>query len=242
LAAQPFERFDRAFNRFAAFYHRVLDWSLDHRGRVVATALLLLASCLAVAVFLPRSVLPDVDEGGFRLRLQLDQGTPIERTDAASQRLEEILLADEGVEAVLSQVGMSGAFAGIDVEDAGLHTGSFEVRLKDGASTEAVTARIRTALDRIAANEPDVIPGGSVTIEASGATAVGRIIGGSEADLAVRVQADNLDVALAHARDVEERLRAESSLTNVRVGMIVGQPEILVEIDRERAASFGIDP
>lgn len=242
LAAQPFERFDRAFTRFATFYHRLLEWSLDHRARVVATALLLLASCLAVAVVLPRSVLPDVDEGGFRLRLEMDQGTPIERTDAAARRLEEILLADEGVEAVLSQVGMAGAFAGIDVEDAGLHTGAFEVRLKDDASTDAVTRRIRGELDRIAMTEPDVIPGGSVTIESSGATAFGRIIGGSEADLAVRVQADDLDLALDYARSVEERLRSVESLTNVRVGMIVGQPEILVEIDREKAASFGIEP
>jgi HAE1 family hydrophobic/amphiphilic exporter-1 len=241
-AGRPFEIFDGAFNRYAAWQHRLLAWSLDHRGRVVGTALLLLASSLVVGSFLPRSVLPDVDEGGFRLRLELDQGTPIERTDAAARRLEEILMADEAVEATLSRIGMSGAFAGIDVEDSGLHTGLFEVQLKEGASTDDAIGRVRAALDEVAATEPEIIPGGSVTIESSGATAFGRIIGGAEADLAVRVQADDLDLALEHARRVEERLRGVTSLANVRVGMIVGQPEILVEIDRERAASFGIDP
>jgi hydrophobic/amphiphilic exporter-1 (mainly G- bacteria), HAE1 family len=47
---------------------------------------------------------------------------------------------------------------------------------------------------------------------------------------------------LAHAGAVAERLAGERRLTNVRVGSELGQPEYRVAIDRERAASYGIDP
>src|SRR5690606_6213598 len=121
------------------------------------------------------------------------------------------------VQAVLSQVGMAGAFGGVDVEDSGLHTGIFEVRLHDGASTDRAIERVRAALHEVAETDPEALPPGAVTIENAGVTAFGRIIGGSEADLAVRVQADNLDLALEQAHRVEERLAAVGSLANVRV-------------------------
>src|SRR5690606_1235083 len=41
---------------------------------------------------------------------------------------------------------------------------------------------------------------------------------------------------------VAERIRAVPEVTNVRVGVELGQPEFVIEIDRERAAAFGIEP
>jgi hypothetical protein len=65
-------------------------------------------------------VLLAVGEGGFRLRLKMNQARP-ERTDAAAPRLEDVLLAAEAVETVLAHVGITGAFVGVNVEDSGLH-------------------------------------------------------------------------------------------------------------------------
>src|SRR5690606_37218794 len=65
LALWPFETFNRHFTRFAERYEQRLAWALDHRGRVVGAGLFLFASALTIAVFLPRSVLPDVDQGAF---------------------------------------------------------------------------------------------------------------------------------------------------------------------------------
>jgi HAE1 family hydrophobic/amphiphilic exporter-1 len=57
----------------------------------------------------------------------------------------------------------------------------------------------------------------------------------------VRIRGDDLDAALAYAEQVRVRLASLPTLTNVRIGTELGQPEFLVEIDRERAASYGID-
>src|SRR5690606_29418409 len=70
----------------------------------------------------------------------------------------------------------------------------------------------------------------------------GALLGGGEADLAVRIRGDDLDASLAYAQEIERRLHQVPELTNVRLGMELGQPEIQVEIDRERAAAFGIEP
>src|SRR5690606_9792003 len=102
------------------------------------------------------------------------------------------------------------------------------------ARTGPVLSRVRPKFE--------TLPPGVLALETGQATALGSLLGGGEADLAVRVRGDDLDAAFAYARQLEAELRREPALTNVRVGMELGQPEVRIEIDRERAAAFGIEP
>jgi HAE1 family hydrophobic/amphiphilic exporter-1 len=228
------DAFDRGFARFAGFYERTLQSAMRHRGRTMGVAFGLLAIGLLVGWTLPRGVLPEVDQGQFRLRMELPQGTPLERTAEETTRLERLLDGDPAVEAVFTRVGRQVAAAGMDDRESGLNTAMVEVRLEEGASTAEALERLRPGLAGF--------PAGAVTVEAGQATALGRLLGGGEADLAVRVRGEDLDAALAWATAAQRRLAAEPSLANVRVGTEMGQPEMRVEIDRERAAAFGVDP
>jgi HAE1 family hydrophobic/amphiphilic exporter-1 len=226
--------FDRGFARFAALYERTLQAGMRRRGRTMAVAFGLLGVGVAVGLMLDRSVLPEVDQGAFRLRMQLPQGTPLDRTADESARLERTLRADPAVAAVFTRVGRQLAVAGMDDRESGLNTAVLDVRLKGGEATAAALERLRPGLAKF--------PPGSVTAEFGQATALGKLMGGGEADLAVRVRGENLDSAMAYAARVQRRLAAEPTLANVRVGSDMGKPEMRVEIDRERAAAFGVDP
>ena len=231
---RPLDAFDRGFARFTGWYERLLEAGMRHRGRTMAIAFGLLAVGVVIAVRLPRSVLPEVDQGEFRARIELPRGTPLETTAEEAARLERALRADPAVEAVFTRVGRQVAAAGMDDRESGLNTATLEVRLKDGERTADALARLRP---RLAA-----FPAGTVALESGQATALGRLLGGGESDLSVRVRGQDLDAAMAHAARVRERLDSVSSIANVRVGSELGQPEIRVEIDRERAAAYGVDP
>jgi HAE1 family hydrophobic/amphiphilic exporter-1 len=226
--------FDRGFARFTRFYERTLRAGMAHRGRTMAVAFGLLAVGILVGVSLPRGVLPEVDQGQFRLRMELPQGTPLERTAEETARLEKLLAADPAVAATFTRVGRQVAVAGMDDRESGLNTAVVDVRLKEGERTAAALERLSGGMR--------TFPAGSVTVEAGQATALGKLLGGGEADLAVRVRGEDLDKALAYATTAQRRLAAEPTLRNVRVGTEMGQPEMRVEIDRERAAAFGVDP
>ena len=60
--------------------------------------------------------------------------------------------------------------------------------------------------------------------------------------IAIRVRGDELEAAYLHARVIERELRFVPSLINVRMGTEEGQPEIRIEIDRDRTAAYGIEP
>jgi hydrophobic/amphiphilic exporter-1 (mainly G- bacteria), HAE1 family len=227
------EAFDRGFQRFAAWYHRVLDAALDNRGRVVAVTLAVVLVAAGIGWTLDRSVLPDVDQGAFRARVELPKGTSLEQTERTVDRLEAILLADPGVDAVFSQIGRQLAVAGMDDRETGLHTATVEVRLRERTPTSEVLERIQPALASF--------PAGMLSVSTGQATALGRLLGGSDADLAVRIRGEDLDGALAYAQQLQPVLAGVPTLRNVRLGLELGQPEVQVEIDRERAAAYGID-
>ncbi len=226
--------FDGRFAVFARWYHTLLERALAHRGRVVGVAAGFLVAAIALGTLLERDVLPDVDQGAFTVRLDLPRGTPLEETTEAAGRVESVFLGDPEVDAVFTRVGRQEAIAGVEDDESGLHTAVLEVRLHEGAKTTSVLRRARPRL---------VASGGAeITVETGGATALGKLLGGSEADVAIRVRGDALDAAYQHAREIARRLEAVASVTNVRLGTGEGQPEIRVEIDRERAAAYGIEP
>ena len=88
----------------------------------------------------------------------------------------------------------------------------------------------------------DDFPQGALTFEVGQATALGQILGGVDADIAVRVRGEDLGRTFPMAELVRDRLAELEEIGNVRVGTERGQPEIQVEILREVAARYGIEP
>ena len=226
--------FDRSFDRFAARYHTVLEWSLDHRARVLGMAGTALAVSLGLTTVLDRDLLPSVDQGAFDVRLALAEGTGLSATMTVAEGIEAVRLEDPAVDAVFSRVGRNVSSYAQNDEVSGLNTAEFQVRLEPGGVTRDAVERLRGLAERV--------PDGDLTFVTGQASALGQILGGSDADVAVRIRAQDLDEAFARAEVVRARLEEIPGLTNIRVGMERGQPEIQVNIDREAAARYGIEP
>lgn len=233
--AGPFlRRFDAAFDRFADAYHRVLERALDRPGLILGGSVLTLAGTLLVAKGLPRDLLPEVDQGAFGIELELEEGTALATTDAAAAMIEDALLADPDVETVFTRVGRDVRAYAEGEEGTGLHTASLQVRVRAGAVTNDVAARARQLSERFL--------DGQLSVETGQATALGAMLGGSEADVSVRVRGEDLDAVYARAQEIAARVTTVDAMGNVRIGSERGQPQIQVEIDRAATASYGIDP
>jgi len=233
-ASRPlFRAFDRFFDRFAERYHRALEWSLDHRGTTLAVAAGAFALALLLGNGLPRNLLPRVDEGAFRVRLELPLGTPLEATDEVAGAVEEVALSDSATEAAFARVGRARAAEVTEREATGVHTAALDVRLREGERTPAAVRRLREGIGGLVSEE-------ALTIETGRTTELGRVLGVSEADIAVRVRGDDLDAMLGVAAEIERRLAELPMLAGARVGLLRGQPEIEIAIERERVARHGL--
>ena len=234
-ASRPLLRtFDRLFEGFARRYHAALEWSLDHPGRVLGGAGLAFVASLVLADALPRDLLPQVDQGAFQIRLELPEGTALDATAQAATRIESAALADPGVAAIFSTIGRDVRAYAEGEEASGLHTATFQVRVAPHTTTAEVADRMRALTGEF--------PPGALSVETGQATALGAMLGGAEADIAVRVRGEDLDATYALASEVERRLEAVRSVGNVRIGTERGQPQIQIEIDRTACAAYGVDP
>jgi len=226
--------FDGRFDAFARRYHQALEWSLDNRGTVVALAVATLLGSVLLGTTLERDLLPTVDQGSFDVRMELAEGTSLPGTVEAADRVEAALLADPGVEAVFSRIGKDVRSYAETEENSGVNTALFQVRLKAHVSTDEVLERVRPL--------EHTLPQGALTFEAGQATALGQILGGVDADIAVRIRGEDLTRTFPMAEMVRDRLAQLSQIGNVRLGTEQGQPELQVEILREAAARYGIEP
>ena len=107
LLKRFFDWFNRAFARGTSTYVR-LSGVMLRKGAVALVALA--AFGLAAGFFanrVPKSFLPDEDQGYMFINLQLPNAASLERTDAAARSIEKILANTPGVEYTTSVVGFS---------------------------------------------------------------------------------------------------------------------------------------
>jgi len=225
----------RALAPVARAYERALGYALDHRGRVVTLAGVLAAGTVLIAARLDRSLLPRVDQGAFRVRLELPRGTPLDRTSAEAARVEAVLHADSAVGALFTTIGRPPAAAGAPRDAAGPNMATIDVRLKPGQRTADAVARLRAA--HIGAGAA----GATMTVDEGRATALGALLGGDDAGLLVHVYGDDTDAATRYARLLARALSGAPSIVAVDPPAAGGQPELRVEVNRERAAAYGVD-
>jgi hydrophobic/amphiphilic exporter-1 (mainly G- bacteria), HAE1 family len=235
LFRRPLATFDRGFTAFAGRYHRALDWSLDHRGAVLGAAALVLAAATGLALALDRDLLPRVDQGSFQVRIEFPEGTALPRTDEAAQAVEQRLLAHPDIEAVFGHVGRDARSFATSDQGSGLHTAVLQARVRDGASTQRVMEALRPEVHAAAR-------GAVVAIQTGEATALGQMLGGSDADIAVRIRGEDLDESFAYADRVAASLGGIDRIGNVRVAAERGQPQFQAEVLREAATRFRIEP
>jgi len=166
--------------------------------------------------------------------MELPEGTSLTATLEASDRIEGALRGDSGIAAVFSRIGKDVRSYAETEAASGVNTAVFQARLHPGHPTDEV-------LDRVRNIESD-FPQGALAFEEGQATALGQILGGANADIAVRVRGEDLDRTFPHAEMIRDHLAPLEQLGNLRVGMERGQPEFQVEILREAAARYNINP
>ena len=229
------DAFDRVFASFTARYERSLEWALEHRVSVLFIAFGALALAVAAGQYLPRGLMPEVDEGAFRVELNLPVGTPLEVTADAAGRLEAALLATDGVEAVFSRVGRAREAELATRELTGLNSAALDVRLTEGGR------RVTDVVDEFrSVIEGSGIDPRAVSIETGRATSLGRAIGLGDADVAVKIRGQELDSLVKVADQVLLRIRDLPRIADARIDLQLTQPELEIEVNRAAAARYGL--
>lgn len=219
--------------RCAEVYERGMEWSLHNPKAMLGLGFALVGVMVVSLYKLPKEILPQVDEGIVVAALQLPEGTAIEETTRQAARI-EAAAKSLGSTGIYSRVGiatdeevLSGAEPGTSA------TAQLLVPIPDGRDAAEFARLLRESV-------PDLAEGGLLALDLAGQSEFGSLIGREGRLVRVEVSARSLGESQAWADSVRRRLSTIPTLSDVRDAYASTQPQIEVQLERQRLAERGI--
>ncbi|MGE0211374.1 MAG: efflux RND transporter permease subunit [Parvibaculaceae bacterium] len=219
---------EQGFEAILAVYMRTLGVALRHHGATFAVFCLTVGLTGWLFVAIPKGFFPTQDTGVITGISEAAQDVSPDEMKQLQQELGAVIASDPAVQAFGSALGAGGANT--------TNTGRFFIALKPleqrGVTAEQVIARLRPKLA--------AVPGATVFLQPAQDISVGgRLSRGQYQYTLTDIDLKELDQWAPKVLRKLEGLDGISDLSSDQQG---DAPQVQVTIDRDRAASFGIQP
>ena len=215
-------------------YDNSLKWALAHRPAVIVIAAIFLAAALALLPFLGGEFMPKLEEGNLWIRATLPQDISIETSRQISNEIREILLKYPEVTQVVSQTGRPDD--GTDVTT--FNNIEFMVSLK---SPDFWPGKIhKDELIKQMDAELSKYPGINFNFSQNIQDNVEEAMSGVKGENSLKLFGDDIDVLVSKAAEISGLMARVPGIEDSGVLQETGQPELLVSIDRNASARYGL--
>jgi len=213
-------------------YAPVLTGALRRPGLVQLAAIAITVPTIALGFSVGSDFMPQLDEGAFLLQTLMPPDTSLEEVDRVNHRVEDALRKFSDVEDVVRRTGRAE-----QTEDPMPHVLSdVLVVLKPdrAAALPALEADMREALEGV--------PGVSILFTTPLGMRIDEGLGGTPADLSIRIFGPDLDQLASLAADAQRIVSSVEGIEDLRVEAVTGLPQLRVAIDRQAVARTGLTP
>jgi HAE1 family hydrophobic/amphiphilic exporter-1 len=225
--------FERGLHRFTNWVTGLLKWSLAHKKTTLALvfSLLIASFYLVGGGFIGAEFFAKSDRGEFLVQIELPKDASIERTNAITQNAERYLQQKTGVIRTIATVGQSSDGQG------GMQATPYKAEI--GVQLVPRSERPDDANIFAAKTKRELEP---LLVGAKVKTVPVSILGSAEqAPLALVVTGPDLDSAMAFANAAMGELRKIPGATETRLSVETGNPEVNVQVDRDKMAALGLN-
>ncbi|WP_458376361.1 CusA/CzcA family heavy metal efflux RND transporter [Pseudomonas pergaminensis] len=218
-------------------YAPVLDWVMTRRPLVFGLAVLTIVASGAVASRMGSEFIPSLSEGDFAQQALRVPGTSLTQSVQMQQQLEKTLMAQvPEIERVFARTGT--AEIASDPMPPNISDSYVMLKPKDQwpdpkKSRETLIADIQRA--------SAIVPGSAYELSQPIQLRFNELISGVRSDVAVKVFGDDMDVLNKTAAEIAETLQKLSGASEVKVEQTSGLPVLTINIDRDKAARFGLN-
>ena len=229
----PLLRFmERLFDRSLAFYVRSLDWVMHHRRVALVFSAGILAGTALLWAWIPKGFIPSEDIGQLTGTTEAADGTSFDAMVRYQQQVATVLAQDPNVAGFMSSVGGGGGGSA----GGGTNQGRLVIRLKPRHERKLSADQLARALTP----RLNGIPGIRVFLQNPPPVRIGARF--SKSLYQFSVQGTDLASLYENAGKLETELKRSVKLDNVTSDLQIKNPEIRVDLDRDRAAALGISP
>jgi HAE1 family hydrophobic/amphiphilic exporter-1 len=217
---------ERAWERTASGYDRSLSWVMDRRGWAMVFSAFILVATLFLARIVPKGFIPSEDQGQLFGTTETAEGTSFDNMMEHQIVAADIVQADSNVAGFMSSVGGGRGST---------NQGSLFIHLVPKSERRLDADGVARELTRKLA----VVPGLRVFIQNPPSINVGGRR--SKSEYQFTLQGSDIDELYTGAQRMEARMHELPGLTDVTSDLQIKNPQVQVSINRDRAASLGID-
>jgi HAE1 family hydrophobic/amphiphilic exporter-1 len=214
-------------DRLGRAYPPALTAALRARWIVVPLAFAIFILAVAAIPLLGTNLVPDLSQGEFAFRIRLPEGTTLESNAEIIDRVESRALTDGRFERVFSVVGSWPSTAS-GRQTLGENLAQINFVLPEGATAEQESAAIERMRDVFA-----LFPSLEAELAHPSVLSV-------RPPLAVHLFGEDLAELDGAAQKTSDMMWELPAVLDVATSSEPGNPEIMIELDRERAAELGV--
>ena len=219
-----FNASERVYERVLARYESSLRWVMLHRFSALMFSIVILIGTVVLFRIVPTGFIPTQDTGQITATAESAQGTSFTQMVKNQQQVAAIVAKDPNVAGFMSAVG-SGSASG--------NQGRIIMGLKPHGQRLSADEIVKELQPKLSG-----IPGVNVFMQVPPAIQIGGR--SSKSQYQFTMQSPDIDALDSAAQRMETKMRALPELQDVTSDLQIANPQVNVQIDRERAATLGV--
>jgi len=217
-----YEATETVYRRVLGFYQRTLAWVMDHRPASLAFSGGILAATAVLFVLVPKGFIPTEDTGQIQGTTETVEGSSFEAMRDHQLAVADVLKRDPYVAHFMSTVG-----------GGTMNQGRVSIRLTPLGQRPSADQIIRELQPKL-----NAIPGIRTYLSVPPVIRIGGRP--TKTQYQFTLQSADIDLLFDNAAKLEARLRQIPILQDVTTDLQIKNPQVSVQINRDRAAALGV--
>ncbi|UPL51278.1 CusA/CzcA family heavy metal efflux RND transporter [Hymenobacter sublimis] len=228
---------DRMMRWLEARYRPVLEWALRRKVVVLTSAVALFVGALLLFRTLGGEFIPQLAEGDFAIEMRTLTGSSLSYTVDKSLQAAAVLKKQfPEVKEVVAKIGA----AEIPTDPMPVEAADVMVILEKDQD-KWTSARTQEELAGKMAEALEVIPGVTFGFQQPIQMRFNELISGAKQDVVLKIYGEDLAQLASYAERAARLVGQVEGAEDVYVEQVTGLPQIVVKLDRNRMARFGLN-
>jgi HAE1 family hydrophobic/amphiphilic exporter-1 len=219
---------ERGWEALLDWYARSLHWVMNHRRTMLVFSAGILAGTVVLFAIVPKGFIPSQDNGNLFVTTEAAMGTSFLDMIAHQREVASIIQQDTNISGFMSSVGGGGGAS------QSLNQGRLLIGLKprgNRKNADDIITELRPKLSRV--------PGMVTYMQNPPAIQIGGRVAKSLYQFTM--QSSDIETLYPAAQKLITEAQKSKLLQDVTSDLMLGNPQASIQIDRERAASLGVN-
>ncbi|HEY4129233.1 MAG TPA: efflux RND transporter permease subunit [Gemmatimonadaceae bacterium] len=212
------------YDAWLRVYERTLSWVMVRRPLAVLFSAVILIATGYLFYRTPKGLFPTDDTGQLLATTEAAEGVSFDALVSGQQQVAEVVKRDPDVRSVTSSVGTTAA----------ANQGQITIDLKPIEDRKRSAEQIAHDLTAAVQSVPNI----STFIQNPPAISIGGLA--SKSLYQYTLQSGDVNALNTSARELEKRMRGLPGLIDVTSDLLIENPQVTVDIDRETAGQLGV--